>query len=558
MRFWWRCPDDEKTAKALAAESAKLWAFAVEFMHGKKPLDDGAIPCNGNGPQLDFFLRHWWFPPFGENRTHPYDRKTRCQQTPAFVNVSNMVPYAVVHELVHSIELAYAWPDPGISNCPDDPGKLRWWAEATAVAADTRFEPGRKFVQDAARKYLEAPEKPIDIKRSNEGYEMYLLPYYFDTVEHGLVGKTWEKLKDSSSVVEAIARATGSGDQDGFAIHWPVFTKHLVNEDPWNRFAIVLDEKDHVTFASEKDLALGENEPDRELVFDPHELQRLSAVFYRARIGAGVRSLTFVNPNGKNPDPRVRIKALVHIADEGAHEEDWSELEEKFFCIDQRAQRVTEVVLAISNSEWQPGAPPKSFQPVKLIATNVGCWKFQGTASDESNGTTNIVFDAVTFSMHVEESGRASVTFSPGVLPADWASIPVPWPKSMHVFASTDGQVNWTWKAEWTAVRPDKCPPKIDASGSSAMTPEQGIIVYFNGNRPDLPNYREYFAGGTVKAPVTACGSTMEQRVSWLNVRNQKIPLNGVLSGDVQSDVTTPTGSGHHRIIWNLKPLREP
>lgn len=563
MRFWWneRCPGDEAIAREYAADAQSFWTFGVSFMHGKAPLDDGGISCtrgNGGGPQLDVFLRHFHNPALQGTQPRPYDEQHQCQRAPTFINIDKMYgSWAVLHEFVHSIEYAYAWPDPGIAHCPDDPEKLRWWSEASASAADAAYRPGRNFRGEAIHSYLISTEKPLDAKRFNEGYSIYQFARYLDYVDHGSVGVTWEKLEHAGSVVEAIAVGTGTADRDGFLRHWADFTKHLINEPPWNLFQTLDNVDEGATFKEEKDLSLDTNEPDRTLVFDPKELLRLSVVFYRARVGGGVRSLTIVNPNAKDRDPnsRVRVKALVKIEGKNAAEDDWSDTESKFFCVDKRDERVKEIVLAVSNSTWEPNAPPQPFQPLKIIATNVGCHQFKGTTSDDSEGTARLVFKDVSFFMNIQESGHADVTFSPGPLPPEWQQVPVSLPRDAHVFASTEGSVTWSWTGTWTA--PQGC-GAASGSGTTAITPGQGVLIYFNGSRPDLPHYREYFGSGTVTGSVSGCGSSMDQRVSWVNIREGVIPANGELSGNVERDISVPTGTGHHKIRWSLQPVREP
>ncbi len=81
--------------------------------------------------------------------------------------------------------------------------------------------------------------------------------------------------------------------------------------------------------------------------------------------------------------PNANVQALIKIGDQW-RVEDWTGKQSTQFCRDQRDERLQELVIIISNTAWQD----RSYQigyynggNPKLYVSNVGCWKWNGTAT---------------------------------------------------------------------------------------------------------------------------------------------------------------------------------
>lgn len=77
----------------------------------------------------------------------------------------------------------------------------------------------------------------------------------------------------------------------------------------------------------------------------------------------------------------IAVWSLVKIAGQ-LQEEEWTGKEKITFCRDKRSKRVDEIVIVISNSTWIPGAADVvAPRPPRVIATNIGCWQWRGSAT---------------------------------------------------------------------------------------------------------------------------------------------------------------------------------
>jgi hypothetical protein len=92
------------------------------------------------------------------------------------------------------------------------------------------------------------------------------------------------------------------------------------------------------------------------------------------------RSVLFYNPYTANP--KAHVQALWKLSDDSWTEEDWTPYKFVGLCRDIKAQRITELVVIISNAEWQDtGSKLQVSDPPKFMASSVGCWKYQGTVT---------------------------------------------------------------------------------------------------------------------------------------------------------------------------------
>jgi hypothetical protein len=141
---------------------------------------------------------------------------------------------------------------------------------------------------------------------------------------------------------------------------------------------------------------------------------------------ATVHSVYWANPIAVLPNHQfMKVQAVKKIAGQWRTAEDWTDESFKQFCLDKKDERLEELILIVSNSEVnraseQPFSIPKFF-PMVLSTSNVGCWKWRGTASSVTTGTVpgpseNTGSATVTFEVAATLPGRLRFETSAGLI----------------------------------------------------------------------------------------------------------------------------------------------
>jgi hypothetical protein len=172
----------------------------------------------------------------------------------------------------------------------------------------------------------------------------------------------------------------------------------------------------------------------------PVNVPHLAASYYRIKFeDTNIRSLTFYNglkyklsrqnrsfldplpylpgevyvlepvPEPEEQTKGLSIRALVKINDQWQEEQLWTEDYYKFFCFDEAAERIQELVLIISNSEYKDRSydlKPQGLSSPTLFVSSIGCWRWVGEANVvrkslggaiSSSAGTNVVWERVPF-----------------------------------------------------------------------------------------------------------------------------------------------------------------
>lgn len=81
----------------------------------------------------------------------------------------------------------------------------------------------------------------------------------------------------------------------------------------------------------------------------------------------------------------MKVQALRKIGGKWQTPEDWTNDAFKTWCLDNQDERLEELLLIVSNSEANRSAEVPFLigkdSPMKLATSNVGCWRWFGTAS---------------------------------------------------------------------------------------------------------------------------------------------------------------------------------
>jgi hypothetical protein len=170
----------------------------------------------------------------------------------------------------------------------------------------------------------------------------------------------------------------------GFEKVWPKFVMQILNQDPVNKLQKYDQITGQVQLVSDIEAKLG-GAQDAKYSLDG-EVKHLASHSHRIEFkDSAIRSAIFINPLLEKPQDTAKIQALVKIGGKW-QEEDWTELPARSFCRDMRSERVEELVIVISNHEWQNRSHKLSMPQAPFVAvSNVACrgWEFEITADEK-------------------------------------------------------------------------------------------------------------------------------------------------------------------------------
>ncbi len=383
----------------LAAAEDVVRPALVDGLHMRAPLSDAAnAGCNGGDGRLDIYLVDMasygqTAGDYGANLPVDYAWKYR----PVFLlldhNLSDKnIKGTLAHEFMHASQWAY--PVAGIKLAYSYP----WLKEATAQWAIDYVYPTLvdNFEQKKVQAYMDRPDAPLNTQtlRSGHVYGSYLFfQFLAKTLTPSVIKDIWEKTVQQSDELLAVD-TTISG---GFTEQWPKFAKLLWNQDPVNGTSF--ENWDALTKIPElyADFTLKLNgQPQAAANLNPN-IERLSIYYYHFKFAdPNIRSVSFLNHffavNAVNPY-KVSVQAFykkVGSIWEWEHWSDGGSIELiKPFCLDVVAERLDELVIVISNDSPTQDVTglPDTLSP-RLSASNVGCWRWQGTSSVTTHTTS--------------------------------------------------------------------------------------------------------------------------------------------------------------------------
>ncbi len=388
VRVWYRLdvPNDALSAGALAKTiDATIWPKLSGLMTGHLPIADLNESCNGGNGKLDIYLVD-----APRSLTLPY---AGCSHVPVFILLARTEGNALAaHEIFHAFEFSFP-----LGACIFNE-KYHWWAEASAQWAQDFVFPSDDQEHASAPSLLGVPEQPLDLYNDPHWYGAYLLPFYVKgkSGSADFVRASWEG-SASQPALEAIDAALPGG----FDAIWPAFVR-----DNWNR-APIEDYKhwDGLTAAARADsLAVdlsGLQDASLDLKVD---LPRLSATYNHYTFNDTTRSVAFWNgvsfnldtrdvPGGVQYDPKdaapeqkkgAHVQALMKLHGQTDWQiADWTNQPYVTLCRDELAERIDELVIIISNSEFKERdrkLKPAAMSPL-LWVSNMGCWQWKGTTT---------------------------------------------------------------------------------------------------------------------------------------------------------------------------------
>jgi len=394
VMVWWdsNYPEDEAKAQAIDQEiNDRIWWNLVEHYMQKEPLSDKGLPDNGGDGRLDIYLKRGGT----AGGVIPY-KLPACKMMPVKIRINPVsnypLPVVVSHELMHAIQLAYDLKNGCI-------GDEYWWlAEATAVwVEDFLYHNPPHTEHRGAQYFLNKPDTPLEL---NNMYGAYLWPYYLWLKDANpyVVRSIWENTEkeDTDSLKANNAAITG-----GFEERWPEFVKYNCNREPVDLYKQKDDLEAKAKATSDNFVVLVG--PDRRIMLDA-AVKHLSAKYHYFVFGDDdVRSVAFYNgftfklsesenlgviefvwePLEEDQKKGARVQALVRIEGRDWEELDWTDIPVKTFCRELADERVKELIIIFSNSEYEDRThmiKPQDFDPL-LWVSKMGCWRWEGTVN---------------------------------------------------------------------------------------------------------------------------------------------------------------------------------
>ena len=449
--------EDKALAESIAAVIEEVYAAETGLL-GRFAKADTDQPCNGGDGATDIYLGSLeprtmaMTVPYGEscadtasfiivNSNYQSVRGLGIVARRRTEEVKDFLKSILAHEVMHVLQFAM--------NRAGDCANLKWFDEATAQWAMDFVVPvikdpnaGAPGMEDGVTKvaHLYVGSKV----RSGEFLATYLYTGHMRRLEDGVPADygyadylffQYLHRKYGNSAIKGIfdAMAGGAGDLEAIAAAvdmktaWPAFALTLWNDakgkvlDYWSTedgydFGL-WDVFDHSDFLDGAPTNLKPIEIDQKgqpratfTLLDNALIDSKSgdyevaprSMFYEwlKFTDATVRSVYLLNPVGANPSAEfMKVQVVMKIDGEWKAPEDWTQDSTKQFCRDKKSERLEEMLIVVSNSEVdrlseKPFRIPKLL-PMRVSTSNVGCWKWQGSASTVATLTTPFPGDSI-------------------------------------------------------------------------------------------------------------------------------------------------------------------
>lgn len=274
----------------------------------------------------------------------PFPSSAYIIMNAGWFNFDRYFKSTLAHEMFHTFQYSYSW----------SLGNSRWWAEATAVWSEDFIYKGFNSEQNTLKHFLPFPNKTLYDNQPNEfKYGAYIFPYYL-TQNSGnqTIRNIWEDC-NYSGCLDAI----DDNISDGFKGQWKEFTLWNYNIKPVRYYT---DENGFSTLSSSKNIGdifiAGDdtiNIPDLKPLST--QILRLNNLVdtntYKQLIFKDLKDFTSLSD-------KAGIKAVIYLKDRSNKVEDWTDLEERVFCLvcDENNDECVEekldyIVLIFSNAD---------------------------------------------------------------------------------------------------------------------------------------------------------------------------------------------------------------
>lgn len=541
IKVWWQTqrPEDAAKAAAILEElDGAIWPDIVNYMGGaqRAPISDLGQKGSGGDGRYDVYLVHnaplepgkkpvlGWVSPFLDA-----EGNLKCEVTPTYMVLNSRATLSpeffstLSHEFMHSVQFTY-----DVGSC----GDYRWLMESTATWVESWLYPEVNQEHGFAGKYLaQIDQKPLEFWEfaDERQYGSYLLWYHAQHNE-GLfhaVRDVWAASSDPDSLVAVNSALSSAG---GLREVWPESALYNWNRAPYEDFTT----QDQLPYGApwvDTDVKALNASTSYAVPTDVGHMQQRHLNY---SIDSSVKRLTFINSFAGNYDYYAKVQALVAINGEWLPQAlDWTNEDRVSFCFDRPEEKVTQLVIIITNSNYTDRASVLDAGPSELVATPTGCngWTGSVTATIPHYDTTfQITVDNLRFAPDEENPGNETYDFYELV---------------------ESGDATWTVSGTWF----ETCVP----SGTMTLKPPKTDPVALGGflhvDKRDN-SYNVSVSGNSYEDTlVITCGndepwtrSWPVSRVLWDGAMFRPIPEDGVISEEYSEPLPAYGGTW----TWNL------
>jgi hypothetical protein len=500
-----RYPGEDALAQMIASGLDNvIWKKLFTEAGMKEPAADDMLESNGGDKSLDIYLVHLAPPPdhptakVGGLTTAYY---SFCSGSPSFIEINTLVAVptllpTVAHELLHASQFTYA--QKGLCS------EYRWWAEATATWAEDFTYPNINSEREYVLPFLTSRES-LDYFAEHDlhPYGAYLFPFMVthQNADPKFISRSWQEATTMNSL-DAVNAALGG---DGIKKAWADFAKLSWNQDSVTEYQKWDGLKETPNVHREIDIV------DR---LDQHPLKttvdRLTMDYSRVSVkNASIRTITLDNIFSGDIVKGGHVWLVPKIAGVWKDPEELGE--KKVYCRDKADENLDEMILIVSNSEYQTPNYVLPDDGIRLSASVTGCTGYTGTIDYSVKMTTPDGPIDLEYTMQV------------GFQHDDAQSM-----QGMDVFSLTS--LHWTYQGSIIATgicRTNESAAGDFKGGPMGMADFGSFVVYDFGSGAQYV-WTVGFGGGAMSTQVSNCNDGN------MDVTTQ-VPFNGIYPS-----VTTP------------------
>ena len=407
-------PEDAGRAQVMKQALDRSWTKLTGFFQTEPVEDTGAEFGDLGDGRIDIYLTPIEEP--GQRETvGGVFHSAGCGSSTGYITMNTALPDSdlddrlrIAHELTHAITASF-----GGGACDD----YRWLTEATGVWGEHFVYP-EIFTRRGASSFLSDPNLPLETRNGIHEYGAYLFLFFLELglPQPSLIRLIWENSKQADSLVN-IDGVLNAEQRRGFQKVWPMFVRYNWNQEPvddyhrWDPLPTAFA----LTARETLNTKINSDEKSAEAVDSPKQpLHHLSAQYFRLRPFMNGSSVLFLNgwtfkadknavdidfqpvaytsvplDDSKKTDT-IQVEALEKVNGKWTKHVNASHWTDKSFvayCRDRSDERLEELVIIVSNSEfhdrnktYEPGQ-----YPLVLFESNIACGEWQGVAEMDWN-----------------------------------------------------------------------------------------------------------------------------------------------------------------------------
>ncbi|MCC6626152.1 MAG: hypothetical protein IT340_01995 [Chloroflexi bacterium] len=572
VRIWYQIyprlglTDRDRARGLLDALEQDIWVSLTGVMLKQPESDAGFAPCNGLDGRLDFYL--------GAVTRSEMKRYGSCEEAgPAYVLLDlGTTSEVIAHEFMHVLQFTYSR-----ASCSE----YKWWWEATANWAVDHVYQDSNWEHDSAPWFLHSPEEPLERVDDHSEYGAYLLPFYLSKVaptrQPDLVRQSWRLAGvATNSLVLLDSLLPG-----GFGEVWPEFARANLNFVQAPRVADDYYRVDVLTAGAsrvrQETIELGGPAVKVDMELVSRQINHLAAEYAHVRfVGENTRTVLIRNGLAEQaqPDPHGHVQALYRLEGSSTwQEKNWTDDEVQFFCRDRVAERIEELIVIVSYSQFEDRTKQLNLGAgLTLQATAAGCWRYEGDVQVSASpykglglcaGPNDVPIPGCSNTFTTSVTGTVEFEIDPDSLPGPQNAPPRDQPVILRFIASGGGveyRHTGTWRLTSTEGALVCTAESVEASfpvSGGDLGLYLGDTVKYDGlayhshplnyecDPPDGPNY-------------TGSGPDGVGGIWFAAVASPRLDIgdNGVLDDARTYDGDRGT-AGTTRYEWILRPVRE-